>query len=163
MQQQLERFGSNSHELASAPAPAFTQLGTLALSHVIQVRSLRSHQCPAPAAAFSDAESGDAVSCDPRAREVYLLGPPIVDERDVDATTVSHVGAGGGWSVFLQLTPNGAESLSNDTGEGDVEVVYNGVVIEGFPSASEIHGGLVQVSGLTKHKARRIAVALNPS
>jgi preprotein translocase subunit SecD len=151
---------SSSAKLAPTPSPTFTQLGTFAISRVIHTRPLGGARCPSAAAAFPQAKSGEFVSCDAKHRHVYLLGAPIVRQQAVDATTVGRTGNSGGWSVYLQLTRAGAATLSRAPGTGDVAVVYDGVVLEVIPS---IQGGLVDISGLSKVKARRISSALNPS
>lgn len=146
-----------------APTPTYTQLGTLAISNVVDSHSYSSTSCPAPASAFPTALSGTAVACNPHTRTVYLLAAPTADQQDVSATTVGKEPHGTGWSVYLLLTSDGAKAVQSAATKRGYAIVYDGTVVEASAVAGGATGGLIQIAGLTKHKAQRIAAALNPS
>jgi hypothetical protein len=154
-----------SHAGTPVPSPTFTQLGTLAVSQVVAVRTYSSASCPAASTAFPSVvvTSGQYVACDPRDHKAYLLAAPAVRERDVNATTVASPVNRSGWTVYLQLSNRAKAALSAQPTKTGYAVVYDGTVIEAPVAAGRMSGGLIQISGLSKARAKRIAAALNPS
>ncbi|HVV75186.1 MAG TPA: hypothetical protein VHC43_04055 [Mycobacteriales bacterium] len=157
--------GSSDGSAGPSPSmsPTYTQLGTLAISNVVASRAYTSVDCPSMSSAFPAALSGGAVACDPHTRTVYLLAAPTADQRDVSATTVGKEPHGTGWSVYLLLTRQGAKAVQSAATKRGYAIVYDGTVVEVSAVAGGATGGLIQVAGLTKHKAQHIATALNPS
>lgn len=144
----------------ATPTPTFTQLGTLAISQVLGARAAEADSpCPTVAEAFPDQyENNGYVACDARGRQALLLAQPVVNERQIEATTKARQ-PGGKWLVFLQLSQQGAQAILKLNG-ATYAVVYNGVVVGQSSSAA---GGLIEIGDLSKVKAQRIARALNPS
>jgi preprotein translocase subunit SecD len=140
--------------------PTYTQLGTLAISHVVDSIRFTGDSCPATLPEV-EIKADQVIACDARPRHVYVLDQPALDEHEVEATTVGQEPDGHGWTVYLQLSKRGARAF------GDLlppyAVVYNGVVVNRPSEPSAVPGGLLQIQGLSKHKAQRIAAALNPS
>jgi preprotein translocase subunit SecD len=155
---------ADSSRTPSSPQPTstYTQLGTLAISHVLDfVRIAPGSDCATASEAFPNVRpsSDKAVACYPRGREMLLLAPPVLDQTAVEATTVAREPDGGTWTVYIQLSKSGARAFAEIGGR--YAVVYNRVVVNTAPAVTP--GGFVQVTGLSKHKAKRIAKALNPS
>ena len=156
------------------PTPIFTQLGTLTISHVLRAQPYGpATACPSAADAFPGVTvaPGETAVCDPREQTVYLLAKPALNETAIDATTVAQPVNGNGWSLYLQLTKRGARAFFDVTSAAyqggkpkAIAYVYDGVVIQASTVESNgVQGGLAQISGLSKHQAKRIAAALNPS
>jgi preprotein translocase subunit SecD len=142
------------------PTPTFTQLGTLAISRVLAVHRSGTEACPAGSARPVEIPPGGGiVACDRHQQKVYLLAKPALDETAVDATTVAQPVDPNGWSVYLQLSKSGARAFAEIGGR--YAVVFNGVVVATAPAVTP--GGFVQITGLSKHKAKHIAADLNPS
>jgi len=140
------------------PTPSFTQLGTLAISQVLDTIPFTGTACPETLPEV-ELDAGKVIACDPHPRRVYVLAKPAVREREVEATTVAQQPGKESWTVYLQLSPRGARAFSEIGGR--YAIVYNGVVLSTSPAVTP--GGLLQISGLSKHKANHIAAALNPS
>ena len=143
---------------APTPTPSFTQLGTLAISKVLDTIPFTGSECPQTLPEVR-LDPGNVIACDPHPRRVYVLAKPAVGEREVEATTVAQQPGKKSWTVYLQLSPRGARAFSEIGGR--YAIVYNGVVLSTSPAVTP--GGLLQISGLSKHKANHIAAALNPS
>jgi preprotein translocase subunit SecD len=140
--------------------PTYIQLGTLAISHVVDSIRFTGDDCPETLPEV-ELKADQVIACDARPRHVYVLAEPALDEHEVEATTVGQEPGGHSWTVYLQLSKRGARAF------GDLlppyAVVYNGVVVNRPSQPSVVPGGLLQIQGLSKHKAQRIAAALNPS
>ena len=156
----------------STPTPSVTHLGTLSISRVLEVAPRASGAgCPSAADAFPKnvIADGQVAVCDDQ--QVYLIDVPAVDESDIDATTVSKPVNGGGWTLLLQLSSTGATAFFRMTQEAyeggkprQIAFVYNGAAISAPAVATDgINGGLAQIGGLSKAKAKHMAKALNPS
>jgi preprotein translocase subunit SecD len=159
--------GDSGPTRSATPTPTFTQLGKLAISNWTEAKAYEAGtECPSgddQVVWRNGIGPGEVVACDPREHQAYLIAPGGLDQTAVDATTVGRESGTHHWTVFLQLTKPGARKLAEVTRQ-PYAIVYNGVVLSATsaPSAGVL-GGLIQISGLSKHKAKRIAAALNPS
>lgn len=161
--------GSSSGGSTSQPAPSPTYKfeGAFRLAEVLQDRSYATNEtCSTdPYVAFPGVviTKGASVLCDIHQPRVLLLAKPAVDEQSIEATSVGHAHGSPEWTVFLQISPSAAKAASVLTGSRYV-VVYDGMVLSRQSvGLSGLAAGLVQVTGLSKANARRMAADLNPS
>lgn len=172
---------------SASPTPTYTQLGTLSISQVLDVRRYDGvAKCPNAATAFpKQSVTGAFAVCDPSQQLVLLAAPTALDEGAVEATTAARQSFGHAWAVDIELTKSGArayfaltQQAYEATGSGDsgfpkchpprgcnaIAIVYNGKLTSAPAVESDgLQGGLLEIAGLTKATAKRMAAALNPS
>jgi len=137
------------------------------ISAVLKERSYSSGEAcdPDPYEAFPGVviTDGASVLCDAHQSRALLLAKPRVDEQSIEATSIGHAHGSSTWTVYLQLSRSAAKAASALMGSRYV-VVYDGMVISKRSlDLGGLTAGLVQVTGLSKANARRMADDLNPS
>jgi preprotein translocase subunit SecD len=99
--------------------------------------------------------------------EKYVLGPRIVDGRDVERAVARHdLKPGAGWIVYVDLTAEGTERFAAAT-EGavgsQIAIIVDGRIVSSPTVAVTITSGTVVVaSRLTERRAAELASRIDP-
>ena len=101
------------------------------------------------------------------AGEKYVLGPRIVDGSDVEkAIAQQDAQQGVGWSVYLELTPEGTVAFETATEAAvgsKIAIIIDGRIVSSPVVAAPITSGDVALaSGLTERAATSLASKLDP-
>src|SRR5262245_2837005 len=97
--------------------------------------------------------------------DTYVLGPVVVDGRDVaDAQALDEERSNAGWSVLVQLTPEGTEALAAATGDaiGDrIAMLIHGRVVSAPTVEARIgSGNVIVAAGFSQTQAKALAERL---
>ena len=101
------------------------------------------------------------------AGEKYVLGPRIVDGNDVErAIAQQDAQQGVGWSVYVELTPEGTAAFETATEAAvgsEIAIIIDGRIVSSPVVAAPITSGdVVLASGLSEPTATSLASKLDP-
>jgi preprotein translocase subunit SecD len=99
--------------------------------------------------------------------EKYVLGPHVVDGRDVERAVAQHdTQPGAGWIAYVDLTAEGTERFAAATAlsvGSQIAIIVDGRIVSSPRVAVPITGGNVVVaSGLTERRAAQLASRIDP-
>lgn len=99
--------------------------------------------------------------------EKYVLGPHVVDGRDVErAVAQRDTQPDAGWIVYVDLTAEGTErfgAATEDAVGSQIAIIVDGRIVSSPRVAVPITGGNVVVaSGLTERRAAQLASRIDP-
>ena len=157
-------------------SPSPTEAAAFQLRPVLEVVSARSpspgSEAPDPtcagegqqaSACLDEHANGSVVVLERSGKDAYELGPVVVDGADVtEAGAVENAAVG--WSVIVELTPEGTDALASATrmSVGDrIAMVVDGRVVSAPTVQAPIDSGSVIVrSGVSEAQAKALAARL---